>query len=80
MLVASNAGSARHPGWYLNLVAEPDVEVQVAAERLTARARTATPAERPALWRQMVALLGQDERYQARAPREIPVVILEPRA
>src|SRR4029453_13429660 len=45
--VASQGGAARHPNWYLNLDADPAVEVQVGAEKFTARARTATPDEKP---------------------------------
>ena len=77
LLVASNGGSVGHPAWYLNLTADPDVEVQVGAERFTARARTAGPEEKPALWRRMVEVFPQYDQYQAKARREIPLVILE---
>ena len=51
LVVASLGGAPRHPGWYLNLGANPDVTVQVKGDRFAARARTATPEERPRLWR-----------------------------
>jgi deazaflavin-dependent oxidoreductase (nitroreductase family) len=53
------------------------VQVQVLADRFTARARTATPEERPALWRTMTAEWPAYDEYQQRTEREIPVVILE---
>ncbi len=77
VLVASNAGSTRHPAWYLNLLDEPEVTVQVGAERFAARARTATSDERAELWPQMVAIFAMFTRYQVKAGREIPLVILD---
>jgi deazaflavin-dependent oxidoreductase (nitroreductase family) len=63
--------------WYLNLVANPQVDVQVGAERFRARARTATPDEKPVLWKTMAEIWPEYDRYQARTTRDIPVVILE---
>ncbi len=77
LVVASNGGSARHPGWYHNLVANPTVVVQIGAETFTACARTATADEKPALWETMVAIFPTYVSYQACADRDIPVVILE---
>ncbi len=78
LVVASNGGSPTHPAWYLNLSANPLVELQVGAERFAARARTATPAERQRLWPLMSAIFPQYDQYQAKTAREIPLVILEP--
>jgi deazaflavin-dependent oxidoreductase (nitroreductase family) len=80
IVVASNGGSKRHPNWYLNLRADPDVSVQVKDERFRARAATASGNERSKLWKQMATIWPEYERYQKRAPREIPVVILESRS
>lgn len=77
MVVASIGGAPRHPQWYRNLVASPEVEVQVMADRFKARARTATAAEKPALWQIMAAIFPSYNDYQARTERKIPVVILE---
>ncbi|MDQ3248313.1 MAG: nitroreductase family deazaflavin-dependent oxidoreductase [Chloroflexota bacterium] len=77
LLVASNGGAPDHPAWYLNLVAQPDVTVQVGAEVFQAQARTASHEEKPALWQQMVAIFPQYKTYQAKAGRDIPVVIVE---
>jgi deazaflavin-dependent oxidoreductase (nitroreductase family) len=77
VVVASVGGAAHHPAWYLNLVANPEVDVQVGPERFKARARTATPEEKPALWRMMTAMYPAYDEYQAATTRVIPVVVLE---
>jgi deazaflavin-dependent oxidoreductase (nitroreductase family) len=77
LLVASNGGARNHPLWYLNLTAHPEVQVQVGADRFTARARTASAEEKPRLWRVMTAIWPDYDRYQKRTSRDIPVVILE---
>jgi len=78
VLIASYGGRDRHPAWYLNLVATPEVEVQVRKDRFKARARTADPAERAAWWPQVVAAYGDYAVYQTRTDRVIPLVLLEP--
>ena len=77
VIVASKGGAPKHPGWYRNLVAHPEVEVQVKADRFSARARTADGEERSRLWDQMAALFPNYDQYQKVAGREIPVVVLE---
>jgi deazaflavin-dependent oxidoreductase (nitroreductase family) len=77
VVVASNGGSRRNPMWYLNLVADPEVLVQVEAESFAARASTVSGAERTRLWGQMAAIWPHYNTYQRRATREIPVVVLE---
>jgi deazaflavin-dependent oxidoreductase (nitroreductase family) len=77
LVVASKGGSARHPAWYLNLVANPKVEVQVKGERFEAVARTAGADERPRLWGLMAGIWPDYDVYQERTARQIPVVILE---
>ncbi|RKF25604.1 nitroreductase family deazaflavin-dependent oxidoreductase [Micromonospora globbae] len=77
LVVASQGGAPRHPAWYLNLLADPRAEVQVGAERFTARARTATPEEKPRMWETMAKIWPAYDDYQARTDREIPVVVLE---
>ncbi|MEV5767407.1 nitroreductase family deazaflavin-dependent oxidoreductase [Micromonospora sp. NPDC052213] len=78
LLVASNGGAARHPAWYLNLCADPEVQVQVGADRFRGRARTATAEERPRLWQVMTGVFPTYARYQQGTDREIPVVVVEP--
>lgn len=77
MVVASKGGAPDHPGWYLNLQAEPEVEVQVKGDRFKARARTADAEEKPALWETMVGRWPKYAEYQEKTDREIPVVVLE---
>jgi deazaflavin-dependent oxidoreductase (nitroreductase family) len=78
VVIASRGGHPTHPAWYLNLVADPVVDVQVLARRFEARARTASASERAALWKQMRDIYPPYDAYQARAGREIPVVLLRP--
>jgi deazaflavin-dependent oxidoreductase (nitroreductase family) len=79
IVVASQAGRAEHPMWYLNLLALPDVTVQVRRERRAMRARVADPAERALLWPKLVDLYADYDSYQSWTDRVIPVVVLEPR-
>jgi deazaflavin-dependent oxidoreductase (nitroreductase family) len=76
-IVASKGGSDAPPAWYLNLSADPEVEVQVKGERFKARARTASSEEKPGLWKTMVAEWPDYDNYQQKTEREIPVVVLE---
>ncbi len=78
VIVASKGGAPKHPGWYLNLAANADVEVQVLARRFKAKARTASGEERAALWEKMAVIYPPYIDYQAKTEREIPVVVLEP--
>jgi deazaflavin-dependent oxidoreductase (nitroreductase family) len=78
VLVASgSAVTHTHPQWYLNLVANPAVHVQIRGERFTARASTAHGAKRERLWQLMVELAPVYRTYQAHSNRIIPVVVLE---
>jgi deazaflavin-dependent oxidoreductase (nitroreductase family) len=76
-VVASKGGADEPPAWYLNLEADPNVEVQVLGDRFDARARTASAEEKPALWAKMVEVWPAYDEYQAKTSREIPVVVLE---
>jgi F420H(2)-dependent quinone reductase len=79
VVIASKGGAPEHPGWYRNLLANPQVELQVADKKLRAKARTVTGAERTSLWNQMAALFPPYNEYQRKAgAREIPVVVLDP--
>ena len=78
ILVASKGGHSHHPSWYLNLEAEPIVELQVKDEKFQARTRTAKDSERQELWQLMSKLLPVYDEYRKRAgDREIPVVVCE---
>jgi proline iminopeptidase len=77
MIVASKGGNPQHPGWYLNLRENPNVQVQIRGDKFDATARDATPEERPELWKQMAAEWPDYDNYQQKTDREIPIVILE---
>lgn len=77
VVIASWGGRAHHPHWYANLVANPQVTVQVRGRRWRARARTATPAERALWWPRVLAAYDGYRQYQRNTDRVIPVVFLE---
>jgi deazaflavin-dependent oxidoreductase (nitroreductase family) len=77
LIVASKGGADEPPAWYLNLSEDPDVEVQVKDDRFRARARTATPDEKPDLWKTMTATWPAYDEYQTKTDRDIAVVVLE---
>jgi deazaflavin-dependent oxidoreductase (nitroreductase family) len=77
LVVASKGGAPEPPAWYLNLQADPEVEVQVWGERFKARARDATPEEKPEMWKIMTAEWPAYDEYQTKTDRQIPVVVLE---
>jgi len=81
VVIASMGGAPRHPSWYLNLTANPEVEVQVKGDKYRARARTASdPEERQRLWALMTSIWPNYDVYATRTTREIPVVVLEPQS
>jgi deazaflavin-dependent oxidoreductase (nitroreductase family) len=77
LIVASKGGADEAPQWYSNIQADSNVEVQVLGDRFNARARTASPEEKPEMWRVMAATWPQYDEYQKKTDREIPVVVLE---
>jgi deazaflavin-dependent oxidoreductase (nitroreductase family) len=77
MVVASKGGADQPPAWFLNLEADPEVDVQVLGDRYPARARLATPEEKPALWKTMTQEWPAYDEYQTKTTREIPIVVLE---
>lgn len=79
ILVASNGGDPRHPNWYRNLSADPEVLVTVGTSTRPMTAHTAPDEEKERLWPRVVDAYRGYERYQERTTRDIPVVVLEPR-
>jgi len=77
VIVASKGGAPEHPGWYLNLEANPQVELQVKDEVFVAQARTTEGQERERLWRKANQVWPHYEEYQRKTDREIPVIVLE---
>ncbi len=78
VVVASQGGMSTHPEWYLNVVANPKVTVEIDGDARAMLARTATPDEKRALWPRLVAMYPSYDTYQQRTEREIPVVVCEP--
>lgn len=78
-IFASMGGAPKHPDWLHNVVANPDVSIEIGTESFPARARVATGEERDAIWeRQKTEWPGFAEyEEKTKGIREIPVVVLE---
>ena len=79
LVIASNAGAPRHPEWYRNLVANPEVTVEITGETYAATAVVPEPAERDRLFAEVVAKYPFFADHQGQVTRTIPVVVLERR-
>lgn len=77
VIFASKGGAPTNPNWYHNLIAHPDVTVEVGTETLKVRASVAAPDERDRLWKHQVEKMPAFADYEAKTERTIPVVILE---
>ena len=78
-VIASKGGAPEHPGWYRNMLSNPEVEIQVGTAKIRCRARTTSGAERTSLWAKGVEIWPPFADYQAKATnREIPLVVLDP--
>lgn len=75
VLVASQGGQPKHPLWYLNLKADPNVTVQIRSRVRTLVARVADDDERARLWPKLVAMYPEFDDYQSWTDRKIPVVV-----
>ena len=80
VFVASKGGMSHHPGWYHNMMAHPDIEVEIGGTTRTLRVRRASEAEKRALWPRLCAIYPDYDDYQARTTRNIPVLIASPAA
>jgi deazaflavin-dependent oxidoreductase (nitroreductase family) len=76
VIVASNGGQPTHLQWYLNLLANPAVGLEVRRQKFTAAARRATPEEKAKLWPRIIARAKNYEGYQSKTVRDIPLVVL----
>ncbi len=79
IVIASNGGNPRHPGWYYNLRARPETQVLLHGQQKTYIAREAQGAEREALWQKALTVYPGYNSYQQRAGRQIPVMVLTPK-
>jgi deazaflavin-dependent oxidoreductase (nitroreductase family) len=80
VIVASKGGAAKHPAWFLNLEAKPEVEFQVVDKKYSGVARAVQGSERERLFAMMAEIFPPYLAYKARTKREIPVILLEPKA
>ena len=80
VIVASKGGYTKHPGWFHNLMATPDTQVELPREgKVDVHARKASEEERRELWPRVVDLYSGYAEYQKSTDREIPVVVLDRR-
>jgi deazaflavin-dependent oxidoreductase (nitroreductase family) len=79
VVIASMGGAPVNPQWYRNLVAHPDVQIEVGAEVIRVRAVVATGAERERLFRAQADEISNFDDYQARTTRQLPVIVFERR-
>jgi deazaflavin-dependent oxidoreductase (nitroreductase family) len=77
VVFASYAGAPTHPAWYHNLVAQPEVRVEIGGDTVAMVARVAEGAERDELWERQKELVPGFADYEAKTTRQIPVVVLE---
>jgi F420H(2)-dependent quinone reductase len=78
-VVASMGGAPKHPVWYLNLLADPDVSLQDGPELKDYRARVVEGDEKTAWWKRATSVWPSYDEYQTKTDRAIPLVVLEPR-
>ena len=78
VLIASKGGAPTHPAWYLNLMANSDVTVEVGDREVRVRAEEVSGAEKTRLWQMMVEMYPTYDDYQTKTEREIPLLILHP--
>jgi deazaflavin-dependent oxidoreductase (nitroreductase family) len=80
-IFASAGGQPRDPQWFRNLVAHPDVTIEVGASTVKARARVAEGSERDSVWTTQKERMANFADYEkSAAPRVIPVIVLDPEA
>jgi deazaflavin-dependent oxidoreductase (nitroreductase family) len=77
VIFASFAGSPTNPAWYHNLIAHPDVTVEVGSERFSVHARVAEGDERDRLWARQKERVPTFAEYETKTTRAIPVIVLE---
>ncbi len=79
IVVGSQGGAPRHPGWFLNLEANPQAEIELGHRRVPVTGRRLSPEERDRFWPHLVALYPPYEQYRRATTRNIPVVRLSRR-
>ncbi|MEU0565758.1 nitroreductase family deazaflavin-dependent oxidoreductase [Nonomuraea sp. NPDC005983] len=77
VIAATNVGRGKHPGWYYNLLANPDLTVEIGTDTYEATAAEVDGEERDRLWAGLVASNRRLDRYKSMTTREIPVLVVE---
>ena len=77
VIIASKGGAPAHPAWYLNIIDDPHVTLQIRGEKFSGIARTAEGEEREELWAEALEQWPNYDVYQSRTERKIPVVVVE---
>ena len=76
VIIASKGGTPTNPDWYHNIVAHPDVTVEVGTETFEARATVVEGPERDELYAKQAAIMPNFAEYQEKTTRKIPVIVL----
>ncbi|MBJ7366363.1 MAG: nitroreductase family deazaflavin-dependent oxidoreductase [Thermoleophilia bacterium] len=76
VVMASYAGAPTHPDWYLNLVADPEVVIQMGEEIASGTARTVADEDRDRVWKIMTAIWPDYDEYATKTSRKIPLVAI----
>ncbi len=78
IVIASKGGAPTNPDWYYNILADPQVTIEVGTEKFEARATVAEEPERTHLYNKMVEMMPSFDDYRRKTERVIPVIILTP--
>jgi deazaflavin-dependent oxidoreductase (nitroreductase family) len=76
VIIASKGGAPTNPDWYYNIIANPQVTVEVGTEQFTTRASITEEPERTRLYNKMLEMMPGFAEYQKKTTRIIPVIIL----
>ncbi|MGH9198167.1 MAG: nitroreductase family deazaflavin-dependent oxidoreductase, partial [Acidimicrobiia bacterium] len=78
VIFGSKGGAPKHPDWYWNLRANPEVKLEVGTKTIPAKARVAQGEERERIWSLQKKEFPMFAQYEAKTTRQIPVIVLEP--
>lgn len=77
-IFASKGGAPTNPDWFHNIVANPEVEIEVGTDTISATAEVLDSDERDAIWSRQKELMPGFAEYEQKTDREIPVIVLDP--
>ncbi len=80
VIVASKGGAPTNPSWFHNLVAHPDVTVEVLGDKFKAHAHVPKGEEYERLYQQHASINPNFHQYRKNTTRQIPVIVLEPKS